>query len=251
MRSLLILLPTALLIPISLSSTLFPRADCNADNCLRALRRNNGSASPFCSTYIAPSTTTITTSTTLTIYSIITPSASLSLPPSPSNSSSLISTPTYATPCTSPSRLSSACTCLFSPTPAVPNLTITVPAASTTIPVCDPALPNGGITRARGGFADLINVVTQRANTTDPLRCCATCYRTPGCLTYELRGRGNATQQQQAVAAGGEVCALAVAGEGSIRGPGAGETCPLGVYEAYNVEGREVGLGPCVDFRGT
>lgn len=43
---------------------------------------------------------------------------------------------------------------------------------------------------------------------------------------------------------------MSVAVEASIRGPRVDETCPFGVYEAFNEVGREVGLGPCVRYVG-
>ena len=67
-----------------------PRAACNADNCLRALFNHATSASSFCSTY----TTTTNTLTT--------------------------SLPTYVPASCSPSRVSSACSCLVTPAPPSP-----------------------------------------------------------------------------------------------------------------------------------
>ncbi|KAL9602169.1 MAG: hypothetical protein Q9219_002033 [cf. Caloplaca sp. 3 TL-2023] len=221
----------------ALSQSLPPNAaSCDADNCLRALRRRHTLATPFCSTYIAPSTTTSTQSTTKTIYSIVSPTITTAPVSFTKFESPLLPTPTYATPCTLTSRLSSACSCLLS-TPAS-ILTVTVPEATTTVPVCDPEL-DYGIGYATPTFEDLINVQAVYPNVTGAQQCCATCYETPGCLTYAL-GAGNRTQGQ---------CALAVAVEGSINGPGIGEVCPYGVYLAFNGKGKEVGLGPCVDWR--
>ena len=76
---------------------------CNADNCLRALRRYSAEASAFCSTY----TTTSNTATT--------------------------ALPTYATPCSySTSRLSSACTCLDTTTTTTTSSSTTPPVNLTT-----------------------------------------------------------------------------------------------------------------------
>lgn len=61
---------------------------CSNNNCLNALKRYSASASPFCSTY----TQRISTATT--------------------------SLPSYVTACTNqPSKISSACSCLITPTP--------------------------------------------------------------------------------------------------------------------------------------
>ncbi|KAL8762133.1 MAG: hypothetical protein Q9184_001818 [Pyrenodesmia sp. 2 TL-2023] len=254
----LLLLLLSTLTPLSLSTSLEPLTQCNADNCLRALRRRNISASLFCGTYLAASTITTTATTTRTIYSPVTlPTTTTPLPvPSSANTPlTLLPTLTYATPCTDePTRLASACPCLLStslPTAAI--ATITVPTATTTIPVCDPALKNNnnGINYIRGTFADLINVSTQRPNnTTDAHQCCTSCYRTPGCLTYSFGFSSGANGTQGAVWPGGMGCALSVAVEGSISGPGVGEVCPFGVYLAFNQRGNEVGLGPCVEHRG-
>ncbi|KAL8631554.1 hypothetical protein Q9189_002772 [Teloschistes chrysophthalmus] len=226
------------------SSSLQPRARCDADNCLRALRRHNISASPFCSTYMAPSTLTVTGSTTQTIYSVISPSSSRpSTTPTASlpllnDSFPVTSAQPYATPCSSTPRLSSACACLLSTAP--PIYTTTLPLATTTVSICDPTA-NDGINYQRGQTDDLINTQLQRSsNTTDAHKCCATCFGTPGCLTYALLAPRN-------VSGGG--CELSVAVEGSLKGPGLSDTCPFGVYEAFNGRAsKEVGLGPCVDY---
>ncbi|KAL8706718.1 MAG: hypothetical protein Q9201_000243 [Fulgogasparrea decipioides] len=226
---------------LSLSFSLQDRAVCNADNCLRALRRYNTSASPFCSTYIAPYTSTITATTTATIYSVISNSAgSIITPTPPPRDDNPISTQTYATPCSSTPRLSSACSCLL--TSAPPAMTTTVPVATVTVTVCDPA-DNNGINYVRGATEDLINIDVQYPNKTDAHQCCANCFQTPGCLTYSMWGASKSIEGR---------CNLAVAVEGSITGPGVSETCPYGVYEAFNgMERREVGLGPCLDYRGS
>ncbi|KAL8871860.1 MAG: hypothetical protein Q9174_002403 [Haloplaca sp. 1 TL-2023] len=219
-------------------------------------------AFPFCTTFLAPATSTVTASTTITTYSVISGSSSpniISLPTGVtasgvSNSSrptitsappfqnttstALISDPTYLTPCSSATRVSSACSCLL--TTQAPAVTTTVAAATVTIPVCDPAA-NNGINYVRGDASDLINISQQFPDTSDAHECCSSCFRTPGCLTYSLATVGSI----------GGSCNLSVAAEGSIRGPLISDTCPFGVYEAYNGRNRsEVGLGPCVDYRG-
>ncbi|KAL8968869.1 MAG: hypothetical protein Q9183_002270 [Haloplaca sp. 2 TL-2023] len=246
----------------SSANVLHDRAACNADNCLRALRRHNTLAFPFCSSYLAPATSTVTASTTITTYSVISSSSlptitssatgvnasgisNSSLPtitPTPPfqniTSTALITDPTYLTPCSSAPRLSSGCSCLL--TAQAPAVTTTVAAATVTIPVCDPAA-NNGINYARGEASDLINVSQQFPDTSDAHECCSSCFQTPGCLTYELDSVGST----------GGSCNLSVAAVGSIRGPLISDTCPFGVYEAYNGRNRsEVGLGPCVDYRG-
>ncbi|KAI4103460.1 MAG: hypothetical protein L6R37_003815 [Teloschistes peruensis] len=195
---------------------------------------------------MAPSTLTVTGSTTQTVYSVISPSSSRpSTTPTTSlpllnDSFAVTSSQPYATPCSSSPRLSSACACLLSTAP--PIFTTTLPLATTTVPVCDPAA-NDGINYERGQTDDLINTELQRPNnTTDPHQCCASCFRTPGCLTYTLLAPRNMS---------GSGCELSVAVEGSIRGPGISDTCLFGVYQAFNGRASaEVGLGPCVDYRG-
>ncbi|KAI4171512.1 MAG: hypothetical protein LQ343_004250 [Gyalolechia ehrenbergii] len=240
MHSLLLLLLTTLISP-SLSSSHNSSTVCNADDCLRALRRHSTSASPFCNTYIAPSTITHTASTTKTIHPIISPFFTTSP-----------STPLYATPCTSPARLSSACSCLLSlSSPVTTPITITVPTATATAtatatnttPVCDSKL-NDGIQYALPTFADLIHVEKHYPPLTDGQglhACCAVCYQTPGCLTFGT-GSGNQTGIRR--------CELSVAAEGSFTGPGVSDECPFGVYLGFNKLGKDVGLGPCVDWRG-
>ncbi|KAL8642848.1 MAG: hypothetical protein Q9228_000495 [Teloschistes exilis] len=151
---------------------------------------------------MAPSTLTVTGSTTQTVYSVISPSSSLpsttpttSLPPL-NDSFAVTSSQPYATPCSSSSRLSSACACLLSTAP--PIFTTTLPLATTTIPVCDPAA-NDGINYERGQTDDLINTQLQRPNNTiDAHGCCATCFRTRECLTYALLAPRNIYEDLQA-----------------------------------------------------
>lgn len=99
----------------------------------------------------------------------------------------------------------------------------------------------------RGAFTDLITVSTQRPNTTDARELLPDARVSDVLAEVQLQCEWDVAGRW---GWGNRRCALGVAVEGSISGPGLGEVCPFGVYLAFNQLGSEVGLGPRVEYRG-
>ena len=81
------------------------RSGCNADNCLRALQRKGSAANSFCASYIAATTTGVTSTLCQSKKRKLT-------------SNLLIGLPSYVPNFCGPSRVSSACSCIASQTSA-------------------------------------------------------------------------------------------------------------------------------------
>lgn len=103
---------SVLLVPMTIAGvapfSVNKRGGCNADNCLRALQRKGSVANSFCASYTAATTTEVTSRFSQTKKGMLT------LKP-------LTGLPSYVPSFCGPTRVSSACSCIASPTSAPPT----------------------------------------------------------------------------------------------------------------------------------
>ncbi|KAI9861869.1 MAG: hypothetical protein M1824_001980 [Vezdaea acicularis] len=259
-------------ISFALAAVLEQRNDCNADNCLRALRGHSVEASNACATQF-PITQTVGTVTesaytqvvtqisvvTSTSYSVVWNSAAGSaklkrgvfarntFPSTPTSSPQAADNaiPARFSACSGVTRFSSACSCATLLPTGAPSVTVYIStvtsyvqsASTTTITskVCDPA-DNYGYLYNQGSIIDSATSTNVELTEQDALG-----YDPGYCCAQCFESNGCLGYQ---IGHGGAQCTLTVELNGTTTEPSA--LCPFGVFSVQNQVGTYSGNGPCV-----
>ncbi|KAI9888409.1 MAG: hypothetical protein M1814_000501 [Vezdaea aestivalis] len=221
------LLPALAVVPLLASSNeIDERAACNANNCLRALRRRGFEAASSCSTaYGVEAIKTITETvtnfkyTTGTVYTIVrNPFTIPAFPPEDARrdvrlgprfaprgpvdaqitpapraqprdaAAASVAVPPYASACSGTSGFASACSCLTVETTLTREINVYKFTSYTTTGVCNYKSNYGYLYTSQkfGIKGEQIAVSTMKASTNQPGPCCKACFDTADCLSSEF-----------------------------------------------------------------